>query len=449
MTAIAATVAIAGVSIFTTEGFASVRAHAASGGAKCPKLSAEPGQIGSLVAYVCGKNGAANPKAKPIVLGWVNNQGGSIVSNGPEATAAAELAVKWINQHGGGVQGHPLQLSTCFVKNSEQEGLGCAEQFLNNKAVRAVTYGSVSVGADTINSTINGKLPIIEGFSQNFADVTNPNTYIVYVASPFDFFGWGTFAKDVLHAKTAAVLYENGAGFIGDAQNAAKALRAEGIQTKLVGFAQNSSDLAGAFAAAGATSAGMVAPLIAGTSTCVAANNALKQLGVDPAKVAAIWTCGLSSQKSAYGGDLPHWWYGQAQSGDQLTNDPEGVAYRKVLKQYGATANVQDAWYSGMFGLMLTIDRWLNQIGAKNITSKAIAQKAKTFRGPILLGQPVVVCGKYPKSPGNCGDGDRFFRYQGNDSWVDFPKWVQTPCPIQKQLHASDACKANSSLVIN
>jgi branched-chain amino acid transport system substrate-binding protein len=412
-------------------------------------MSGLPGQITNFVGYACGTAGPANSKLAPVQLGWVNNQGGSIISNGPEATAAVQVGVNWINKYGGGIDGHPLKLDTCFVKNAEQEGLGCAEGFLANKAIKAVVYGAVGTGANTINAALTKKLPIIEGFAQNPSDVHHPGTYIVYVASPFDFYGWGTFAKEQ-HAKTAAVLYESGGGLSTDAEAAAYSMRKEGINVKLVGFAANSTDLVGAFTAAGANTADVVAPLVVVPSECISTQEALTQLGVNPNKVDAIWTCALDSEKASYpGGDLPHWWYGEAQSGDGLTTNPEGLAFKKALTEFGAASFNEDAWYSGMFGLILTIDRWMNQIGYQHLTSAAIAQKAKTFRGPVLLGEPVVVCGKYPAEPADCGDGDRFFQYHGNGSFTEYPKWVQTPCIIQKSLRAKNACKGPKSLLIN
>src|SRR3569833_1109900 len=49
--------------------------------------------ITNYVKYVHGKPKAANPKLKPVEIGWVNNQGGSIIPVGPLATNAALFVV--------------------------------------------------------------------------------------------------------------------------------------------------------------------------------------------------------------------------------------------------------------------------------------------------------------------------------------------------------------------
>ena len=43
--------------------------------------------------------------------------------------------VQYINDHLGGIDGHPLELVECFVKNAEEEGLACGQQFLNDDKI--------------------------------------------------------------------------------------------------------------------------------------------------------------------------------------------------------------------------------------------------------------------------------------------------------------------------
>ena len=65
--------------------------------------------------YVGGKAGAANSSLPPVTIGFVNQQGGS-QAIGPLATTGAQIAVKYINTELGGIGGHPLKLSTCFIR---------------------------------------------------------------------------------------------------------------------------------------------------------------------------------------------------------------------------------------------------------------------------------------------------------------------------------------------
>jgi branched-chain amino acid transport system substrate-binding protein len=394
------------------------------------------GSEANFVNYVCGKPGTANPALAPVLIGWSNDQGGSIISEGPEATAAAQLAVNWINKYADGIDGHPLQLVTCFIENSEQDGKACANEFLANKNIHVISYGATAVGAQTIDAGIAGKIPIIEGFALNPSDVTNPNTYVLFTASPFDYYAWGTFAEQVLHAKSMAIVYPQGTGFQNSAEAAVVSAKAVGISVKSVGYNPASTDLTGALVAAGAQTADMVVNVGGTPSTCVAIDKGLQQLGISPDKVVGDFSCGLDSEKAAYGGDLPHWYYGEAQSGDSLTNDPVGIQYRAALAAFGASSDVSDVWYSGMFGTMATIAQFMNKIGYANISGATLAATVKAFRGPLLLGEPNVYCDNYPSAPANCGGGDRFFQYEGNGVFSPVSAWTNVPVQLQEQLHA-------------
>ena len=38
----------------------------------------------------------------------------------------------------------------------------------------------------------------------------------------------------------------------------------------------------------------------------------------------------------------------------------------------------------------------------------------KAFKGPLILGSPVLQCGKYPEAPGVCNDFTQFYKYNGD-----------------------------------
>lgn len=410
---------------------------AADGQAIWAASTGECGSVENFVDYVCGTPGAADSSLEPVKLGWVNNQDGSIVSLGPQATDAAQLAVDWVNTYAGGIGGHPLELSTCFVKNSEEEGKACADDFAADGNIPVVSYGSVGPGANTINAGLEAAgIPVIEGFAINPADVTSSNHYILFTAQPFDYYAWGSLARDVLKATSAAIVYPQGTGFQNSAAAAEEALDAVGVEYVSVGYDIESTNLVGALVAAGADTADMVINVGGTPSTCVAIDKGLRELGVDESKVVGDFACALESEKEAYGGDIPKWYFGQAQSGDGLTDSAVGRQYRAALDAAGALSNVTDVWYSGMFGSILTIAQFMNKAGADNLTSDGIRAVVEEWRGPLLLGQPEPFCGKYPSAPANCGGGDRFFRYEGDNIWTPVSDWTDVPIELQKKLNA-------------
>jgi len=56
------------------------------------------------------------------------------------------MAVKYINAELGGVDGHPVQLKTCFITSAEEEGKTCAQQLLADKSVQVIDEGAVAIG---------------------------------------------------------------------------------------------------------------------------------------------------------------------------------------------------------------------------------------------------------------------------------------------------------------
>ena len=109
--------------------------------------SAAPQAVTNYAKYVgAKKTGKANPRLKPVVIGLVNLQGGA-VQIGPLWTPAVETAVKYANNELGGVDGHPIVLKKCFIKNAPEEGTKCGQAMANDKRVSVVLLGGVVIGA--------------------------------------------------------------------------------------------------------------------------------------------------------------------------------------------------------------------------------------------------------------------------------------------------------------
>jgi branched-chain amino acid transport system substrate-binding protein len=413
--------------------------EAADTGAPAETTAAEEERVSDYVAYTGGTDGAADPSLPPVKIGWVNNEGGSIAPIGETSTAAADFAVQYINEHLGGVQGHPVELVKCFVKNSEEEGLGCGQQFLNDPEINMISYGGVAVGSDTIAATIKGQKPIIMSFANNPADQSNPNTWTLFGSGPFALYGWGQFGAEYLQAKSNAVLHPQAPGFTEIAEAVKEASEAAGMETTIVGFDPTATDLVGALTAAGAQDADMISPMIVGEQ-CLAFERAREQLGIDPGKVVILPQCNEPSLREGYGGDYPPYIYGIAQGGDAYQPDsPSGAAFIEALSLYGLEDNALDPWFPATFATFLAIDKFMNEIGYDNITPEAITEKVQEFQGPLPLGPPIIQCNKYPDAPAVCADGDYFFQYEGDGVFTRINGWFQTPIEIQEKLGARPA----------
>jgi len=392
---------------------------AGSGGAGAQSVT-------DYLSYVDGKAGAANSSLPPVTIGFVNQQGGS-QTIGPLATTGAQIAVKYINTELGGIDGHPLALSTCFIRSAEEEGTTCAQQFLANKSISVIDEGAVAIGDQSFQSTIGSSKPVIGSVAATPIDGAKASNVVLFgdvnhVLGPF-----GTYARDVVHAKTVALVYPNIAGITTGATAIADSLQKVAITVKKVGYDESQTDLIGPLTSAGAQTADLVIPY-SDSSGCVNLAKGLKQLGItDTKKILSAPLCLNGLVAAGLGGDFPIWSYAIASSLYGDPTDPGMPAYMKVMAKYGTPAVAPDPWVIVTFGQILTTARFLNQLGYGNITPTAVLDKAKAFTGPVALGAPALQCGKYPSAPGICNDRTQFFVYNGKHVFVKSAGWLQPP----------------------
>jgi branched-chain amino acid transport system substrate-binding protein len=356
--------------------------------------------VTDYVKYVGGTAGAADSSKSPIVIGFVNQQGGAN-DVGPGATDGAKLAVDYVNKYAGGIDGHPLALHTCFISTSEEQGQQCGQKMANDKDVKVVGVGAVAVGAQPLNASIAAEKPMVWGVSVNQVDTKNKNGYILFGDSFHILAPWGTFGRDVLKAKTAAVVYPQVPGIIEGANAMVKGLEAAGLQVKRVGYEANATDLVGPLAAAGAQSADMIVPQS------------------DPK--------GCINLAKALGGDVPKWYYGIASSLTADPTDPAAKAMVDAMTKLGAADKVADPWVPTTMATVLSIAKFMNAAGADNITPEAIAEQAKAFKGPQAFGAPSVQCAKYADAPAVCNDQTKFFKYNGKGAFEKASGFVRPP----------------------
>lgn len=382
--------------------------------------------VTNYLAYTNGKAGKANSSLPPVTIGWINQQGGQ-QQVGPLATVGAQTAVKYVNSHLGGVDGHPVALKTCFIRSAEEEGTTCAQQMLADKSVDVIDEGAVAIGIQSFYSTLHAAKPVVVGVAVTPVDSVQKNAVIYFgdvthVLGPF-----GTYASQVLHAKTAALVYPNIAGITEGATAIAAGLQKAGVTVKKVGYDESQTDLIGPLTAAGASSADMVIPY-SDSSGCVNLAKGLKQLGITDAKKIVSAPLCLNGQVAAgLGGDWPIWTYAIASSLFGDPTDPGMPVYMKVTGANEPAADAPDPWNIVAFAQLLTTVRFLNQIGYGHISPGAILAKAKAFTGPVVLGAPALQCGKYSAAPAVCNDRTQFFQYQGKHKFTKVAGWLQPP----------------------
>jgi branched-chain amino acid transport system substrate-binding protein len=380
--------------------------------------------VTDYLKYVGGKSGAADPNKSPVVVGFVNQQGGAN-DVGPGATDGAQLAVDYVNKYAGGIDGHPLKLHTCFISTAEEQGQQCGQKMANDKDVPVVGVGAVATGAQPLNASIAGQKPMVWGVSINQVDTKNKNGYILFGDSFHILAPWGTFGRDVLKAKTAAVVYPQVPGIIEGANAMVKGLEQAGLKVKRVGYEPNATDLVGPLAAAGAQSADMIVPQ-SDPKGCINLAKALEQSGVK-APVVSNPLCLNPLVSKALGGDVPKWYYGIASSLTADASDPAAKAMVDAMTKLGAADKLADPWVPTTMATVLSIAKFMNAVGADKITPEAIAEQAKAFKGPQAFGAPSVQCAKYADAPAVCNDQTKFFKYEGKGKFERASGFVRPP----------------------
>ena len=380
--------------------------------------------VTDYVKYVGGKAGAADDSLKPITIGFVNQQGGAN-DVGPGATEGAKLAAQYVNKYAGGIDGHPVRLHTCFISTAEEQGQQCGQKMANDKEVDVVGVGAVAIGAQPLNASIGGEKPMVWGVSVNQVDTKNKNGYILFGDSFHILAPWGTFGRDVLKAKSAAVVYPQVPGIIEGANAMVKGLQAAGITVKRVGYEPNATDLVGPLAAAGAQSADMIVPQ-SDAKGCINLAKALEQSGVD-APVVSNPLCLNPLVAKGLGGDVPKWYYGIASSLTADPSDPAAKAMVDAMTKLGKADLAPDPWVPTTMATVLTIVKFMNAVGADKLSSEAIAEQARAFKGPLAFGAPALDCEKYSDAPAVCNDQTKFFKYEGKGKFERASGFVRPP----------------------
>jgi branched-chain amino acid transport system substrate-binding protein len=358
------------------------------------------------------------------VIGWINQQGGPLPSF-VAATRAVVAATKYVNKELNGVHGQPVKLHTCYIGGTEEEGKKCALEMANDPKVKVIVFGAVTVGNQSIYSTIQARKPIVIGVSASPVDGNQRNVYALNGDQPHVLGPWGTFGKNVLKAKTAAVIHENLPGAIPAANATQKGLQDAGIKVTNIGFDPTLTDLVGPVTAAGVNRVDMVVPAI-GFPYCVNFVKAMSQVGATK-PVVSLPLCTFIPPAAYPGGDYPKWVFGFAQA-NTANPDPEVNAYLKTSAKYGLGAiDQQNVFASIGWAEVLAVVKILNAIPANRITPATISAGLKSFAGPVVMGPPSIKCGFDKTAIAVCNNQTHFQEYLGNGKWKVRSGWLKPP----------------------
>lgn len=368
----------------------------------------------AALSFVGATGGAADSAAEPVRIGFVNQETG--VPSFPEGTTAARAAVDYINRTLGGVQGHPVQLVECAVA-SEAQAQSCAQQMLNDPTIDVIQTGALTVGNASLYNTIAGAKPIMGGNPTAPADYTAQNTYFFTPGSPGVNGAIAHYIASTLQATSVAVVHSDDPGATGAARIGVEAMRALGVEPKVVPFPAGGGDLTAPLVAAGAPTSQAIEFLAAGPA-CLQMANAEQQLGLT-AQIIAVSLCLDPSVKEQLG-DYPSWVFGTSYPNVYVDGaDPQVNLYRSVMAAHaGPDVNV-GGFAPVVFGALIDLVKVMNEIGVDELSTTTIAQGLAGYTGASFLGAPDIRCGTNAEIPTVCTGSARLIEYRGNGEWSD------------------------------
>ncbi len=397
-----------------------------SGSTKSSTTSGTPSSTTAAVsndaalAYTGGMAGKADPAKSPIVIGFVNQQGG--VVGWPESAVSVQAAVSYINDQLGGIKGHPIKLKTCFVVSSEEDGQTCGQQMANDPDVRAVVTGNLIVGNASLYKTI-GTTKTVLGSPSTVPDFTAPDNANILGGGLGTLTAMAVFTATTLHAKNVAMVYGDDPGGQSAVSLIAPVLAAYGVKLTKVPVPDTSTDLIGAITAAKAQTADAFLSAVAAPS-CIQIAKAQKQLGLTKPMV-TTGLCFDASVKAALG-DYPLWYYGQDTTSAFLPGaDKQADTFVAELTQYAPKNANLGGFAPQPFAKMMVLARLLDQLGP-DATSDELGKSVVNFTGPVWMGPDTIKCGALAQLRAICNQSGRIYQYQGTGKWMDATdgKWL-------------------------
>lgn len=128
-----------------------------------------------------GRGAASGPDGKPLRIGWVNLEGGTLSL--PEARIGAEAGVAYVNGHLDGVGGRPVELVRCDVDGSPEKSVDCANRMAEEKV--AFVLSGIDPSGDAMLPVLRSAgIPIVGHGADGPAQQTEKNAMFFGAAAP-------------------------------------------------------------------------------------------------------------------------------------------------------------------------------------------------------------------------------------------------------------------------
>jgi branched-chain amino acid transport system substrate-binding protein len=406
----------------TAAGSAATGSSGATGGSSSGLTAA---QLQWALTYTHGTAGKANQSLSPVVLGYVNQQGG--ILSFPESTVGANAVVSFVNDQLGGIQGHPLVLRTCFGASPADSAI-CGTKMANDAAVKAIVIPLFLLDDQALYAPIASKKPLLDDALVFPVDLTTPNIYSYEVGIPAYATGTAQFVKNVLHkTRVIDIRTDNPAG-LAASQVQEATYRAAGVQVIDVPVPEPGTAPTYTAAVRSANPhAGDVIQVSLTSVGGVSVYDALKALNISASTIPVLGSAnqalepmpGHLKQVGAKDTLYPDGWYFTDNGYTEfmpVANSNGNDVYVAMMSHYApAGANIHGfAPYA--FQEILSMVRFYNEDGP-DATSAQLANSIKTFTGPAALVAGPLQCGVQKASPNLCAFTIGF-EQRMNGQWI-------------------------------
>jgi branched-chain amino acid transport system substrate-binding protein len=381
-------------------------------------------QLQWALTYTHGTAGKANPSLPPVVLGYVNQQGG--ILSFPESTVAADATVNFVNNQLGGIQGHPLVLHKCFGA-SPSDSASCGTQMANDAAVKAIVVPLFLLDDQAFYAPIASKKPMLDDSLVLPVDLTTPNIYGYQPGIQAGATGWGLFAKNVLHVNRIIDIRTDNPIGLAAAQAQEATFKKLGLQAVDVPVPEPGT--APTYTAALRSESPHAGDAIIVSLTSIGATSvydAMNALGLSDKTIPVLASAaqalpplpGHLQQTGAKDTVFPEGWYIEDSSYTEYMPAPNsnGVdVYVAMMNKYAPGSSIHgEPTYA--FQEVLTMARFYNEDGI-NATSDQLANSLKTFTGTPPFEGGTMNCGADKSSPNECAFYEGF-EQRLNNQWV-------------------------------
>lgn len=352
------------------------------------------------VKWIGGKEEEADSSLPPVEIGFVNQEGA--VPSYAEQRKALEPAVDFVNERLGGIEGHPIKIDYCVVQG-EADGQKCAAQFLN-EGLQVIQYGLMAEGDTAFFKTIAGKVPVMIDVATGTANLTAENGY-TYTAGGAAVVGGMTYSVAKHGYKSVALVSSsNPIGKVSVEEYAVPPMEEDGATVKatFISDAASQPEFTSAAQAAGASSADVVMQFPPGGTQCTYLLQGLQQLGLEK-PVINTYSCYAPEVLEAFGGNGPEgvemWGFTE----NPYVKSEQSTVYANVMEAYGQAGATYQGAASMSFSDLLSLAKFGNEIGFKNLNAKSWAAAIGGFEGEAFLVPGKMDCGNNETFTTVCG----------------------------------------------